>query len=96
MLNTRDVQVAQVVLDGISNILAAAGDNLEQVTTAIEECGGLDLIEALQEHTNIDIYRLAYDIIERYFNEGVSFIFEIIIPSSSMISIDGVSIQEIT
>ncbi|KAH9592646.1 Importin subunit alpha, variant 2 [Schistosoma haematobium] len=71
MLNTRDVQVAQVVLDGISNILAAAGDNLEQVTTAIEECGGLDLIEALQEHTNIDIYRLAYDIIERYFNEGM-------------------------
>lgn len=96
MLNTRDVQVAQVVLDGISNILAAAGDNLEQVTTAIEECGGLDLIEALQEHTNIDIYRLAYDIIERYFNEGVSFIFGIVIPSSSMISIDGVSIQEIT
>ncbi|KAH8869110.1 Importin subunit alpha-4 [Schistosoma japonicum] len=71
MLSTRDVQVAQVVLDGISNILAAAGDNLEQVTTAIEECGGLDLIEALQEHSNIDIYRLAYDIIERYFNEGM-------------------------
>ncbi|CAH8288895.1 unnamed protein product [Heterobilharzia americana] len=71
MLSTRDVQVVQVVLDGISNILAAAGDNLEQVTTAIEECGGLDLIEALQEHQNTDIYRLAYDIIERYFNEGM-------------------------
>nr|CAH8874446.1 unnamed protein product [Trichobilharzia regenti] len=71
MLSTRDVQVVQVVLDGISNILAAAGDNLDQVTTAIEECGGLDLIESLQEHQNMDIYRLAYDIIERYFNEGM-------------------------
>ncbi|CAH8873973.1 unnamed protein product [Trichobilharzia szidati] len=70
MLSTRDVQVVQVVLDGISNILAAAGDNLDQVTTAIEECGGLDLIESLQEHQNMEIYRLAYDIIERYFNEG--------------------------
>lgn len=72
MLSERDAQVVQVVLDGLSNILAASGENLEQVTTAIEVCGGLDQIEALQEHHNIDIYRLAYGIIERYFGEGVS------------------------
>ncbi|THD27296.1 Importin subunit alpha [Fasciola hepatica] len=72
MLTERDTQVVQVVLDGLSNILAASGENLEEVTTMIEACGGLDQIEALQEHHNIDIYRLAYGIIERYFGEGMN------------------------
>ncbi|CAL8094085.1 unnamed protein product [Calicophoron daubneyi] len=72
MLGARDTQVVQVVLDGLSNILAAAGDQLEKATTQIEECGGLDQIEQLQEHQNMEVYRLAYDIIERYFGEGVN------------------------
>ncbi|KAF7256070.1 hypothetical protein EG68_07442 [Paragonimus skrjabini miyazakii] len=72
MLGARDTQVVQVVLDGLSNILSAAGDNRDQVTAMIEECGGLDRIEALQEHQNMDIYRLAYDIIDRYFSDGMN------------------------
>ncbi|CAI2738015.1 unnamed protein product [Dicrocoelium dendriticum] len=72
MLGARDTQVVQVVLDGISNILSAAVENRDQVTAEIEECGGLDRIEALQEHQNVDIYRLAFDIIERFFNDGMN------------------------
>lgn len=71
MLTAHDPQVVQVLLDGLSNILQLAGDLLERVTIQIEECGGLDLIEKLQQHPNLEIYQLAFGIIERYFGDGV-------------------------
>ncbi|XP_074032671.1 karyopherin alpha3 [Leptinotarsa decemlineata] len=68
LLNCKDAMVIQVVLDGINNLLKMAGPQVDQLCTMIEECNGLDKIEALQNHDNIDIYRLAYDIIEQYFS----------------------------
>lgn len=67
LLNVKDTQVVQVVLDGINNILKMAGDDLENVCTMIEECGGLDKIELLQQHENEDIYKIAYEIVDNYF-----------------------------
>lgn len=67
LLNAKDNQVVQVVLDGINNILKMAGEN-EAVATLIEECGGLDKIETLQNHENEDIYKLAYEIIDQFFS----------------------------
>ena len=65
------MQVVQVVLDGINNILKLASEDSEPVCRAIEECGGLDKIERLQEHENEEIYKLAYEIVDNYF-VGVS------------------------
>ncbi len=62
-------QVVQVVLDGINNLLKMADSDMEAITAMIEECGGLDKIESLQNHENVEIYKLAYEIIEQYFSE---------------------------
>lgn len=34
---------------------------------AVEECFGLDKIEFLQQHENMEIYLKAFDIIDKYF-----------------------------
>lgn len=69
LLSCKDVQVIQVVLDGINNILKLAGNQVDMVCNMIEECGGLDKIEALQNHENEEIYKLAYEIIDQYFSD---------------------------
>ncbi|ELT97738.1 hypothetical protein CAPTEDRAFT_180032 [Capitella teleta] len=68
LLVAKDTQVVQVVLDGINNILKAAGDNVNTVCTEIEECLGLDKIEFLQQHENEEIYKLAYEILDNFFS----------------------------
>ena len=78
LLSCKDTQVVQVVLDGIHNMLKLAGTQVEQLANMIEECSGLDKIEALQNHENVDIYKLAYDIIEQYFSEEVRLEFVIV------------------
>ena len=62
----------QVVLDGLNNMLKLAGSEVEAVAAMVEECGGLDKIEALQNHENVEIYKLAYEIIEQYFSDEVN------------------------
>lgn len=52
-------------------MLKMAGENAEQVANMIEECGGLDKIESLQSHEKVEIYKMAYDIIELYFGDEV-------------------------
>ncbi|CAK9254394.1 unnamed protein product, partial [Sphagnum jensenii] len=69
LLVVKDVQVVQVVLDGLMNILKMSGKQYSTIATEIEKCGGLDKIEPLQHHDNEDIYKLAYEIIDQYFSD---------------------------
>jgi len=65
----------QVVLDGLNNMLKVAASHVEEVANLIEECEGLAKIERLQSHENVEIYKLAYEIIEKYFTEVSANIF---------------------
>lgn len=68
LLGVRDTQIVQVLLDGLNNMLESAKPDTDSLTRQIEDCGGLDRIEDLQKHQNKQIYKLAFDIIDKYFS----------------------------
>ncbi|CAJ0583296.1 unnamed protein product, partial [Mesorhabditis spiculigera] len=71
LLDIKDPQIINVILDGLQNILKMASDDqaaLTHLTNIIEECGGLDKIEQLQNHDNEEIYKIAYEIIDHHFS----------------------------
>ncbi|KAJ2141112.1 Importin subunit alpha-1, partial [Coemansia sp. RSA 637] len=46
-----------------------SGNAINQYALFIEEAGGMDKIHNLQLHDNIEIYKKAYSIIDKYFSE---------------------------
>lgn len=73
LLTVMDAKIIQVALNGLENILrlgeqdARAQGTVNPYAVIVEECYGLDKIEYLQSHDNMEIYQKAFDIIERYF-----------------------------
>lgn len=68
LLKTTDTGVLRNLLEIIQCILNACEDNRSDICDAIDEHGGLDLIEMLQSHPTEDIYEFAYSIIDQYFS----------------------------
>ncbi|XP_077302768.1 importin subunit alpha-1-like [Arctopsyche grandis] len=66
-----DVKTTMVVLDGLSSLLkqAEAHGELDALCLSIEEDGGLDKLEALQQHENEEIYKKTLHILDTYFSE---------------------------
>ena len=64
-------------------MLKMAGDELDQVCFLIEECQGLDKIEDLQNHENQEIYKIAFEIIDKYFGADSENEDEVVAPSQS-------------
>jgi len=83
LLGFQDSQIIQVVLDGLHNMLKMAGDDLDNVCFMIEECHGLDKIEELQNHENADIYKIAFEIIDKYFSTDSDNEDDAVVPSQA-------------
>jgi len=73
LLTVMDSKIVQVALNGLENILRFGEQEAKNTggsnpyAVIIEEVFGLDKIEFLQSHENMEIYQKAFDIIERYF-----------------------------
>jgi hypothetical protein len=75
LLTMMDNKVIQVALDGLDNILkigeadkvAAGPSAVNQYAVFIEEAGGMITIHNLQQHENLDIYKKAFNIMDKYF-----------------------------
>eukprot|EP01087_Luapelamoeba_hula_P010412 TRINITY_DN2757_c0_g1_i1.p1 TRINITY_DN2757_c0_g1~~TRINITY_DN2757_c0_g1_i1.p1 ORF type:complete len:571 (-),score=119.97 TRINITY_DN2757_c0_g1_i1:229-1941(-) len=72
LLKMSDVKVLTVALDALDNVLKSEANSskVRDVSYAdlVEEFDGLDYIEALQQHENVDIYNKAVALLERYFS----------------------------
>jgi hypothetical protein len=75
LLVSGDNKIIQVALDGLENILKVGEmdkpqtEGVNRMALFIEECGGMEKIHQLQIHDNVDIYKKAYGIIDKYFND---------------------------
>ncbi|XP_065183810.1 importin subunit alpha-5-like [Sycon ciliatum] len=72
LLSIQDAKVIVVLLGGLGQILEAAAqfNRVEEVALMIEEAGGVDRIEELQDHPNKAVAHVAFHLICRYFSEG--------------------------
>lgn len=70
-----DNKIIQVALDGLDNILkvgemdkqAAGPGAVNQYSVFVEEAGGMYTIHNLQQHDNLEIYKKAFNIMDKYF-----------------------------
>lgn len=74
LLAEQDMKTIDVALNGLDIILKlgksdakAAHDHQNPYSLVMEECAGLDKLEALQSHTNQEIYEKSLNLLERYF-----------------------------
>jgi hypothetical protein len=73
LLGSMDNKIIQVALDALENILKVgeldkdrSPSQQNEYAYLIEECGGMEKIHNTQQNSNQDIYKKAYDIIDRY------------------------------
>ena len=75
LLTSMDNKIIQVALDGLDNILKVGEMDrinqgpgaVNQYAVYVEEAGGMVTIHNLQQHENLEIYKKAFNIMDKYF-----------------------------
>ncbi|OSX70689.1 hypothetical protein BU14_0690s0003 [Porphyra umbilicalis] len=76
LLDSTDARIISVALEGLDNILKVGealkvakndGSATNDYADAVEAADGLDRIELLQQHANVDVYEKAVRVLEVYF-----------------------------
>lgn len=67
VLNVNDTKMLLVALDAVDSILKLGMKLGKEYHSFVDECDGLTMIEALQEHESDEVYTKAVHIIETYF-----------------------------
>ncbi|XP_023032544.2 importin subunit alpha-like [Drosophila willistoni] len=70
LMDTKDERTTKMILNGLTRILCNAQHfgGLDHLTLMVEQLGCLDKLEALQTHQDVVIYKMSYDIIDKYFS----------------------------
>lgn len=90
LLSVHDTRIVSVALEGLENILRV-GDKEKETTNSeynefarlVESAGGLDKIEALQQHTQQEVYEKAVHLLEVYFAADEEEDIEGVVPDST-------------
>lgn len=65
LLSCKDSRTLNVILFGLNKMLMLAKNEIRHFVNVLEQCGGLNQIEKLQDHVNRNIYILAYKIMDQ-------------------------------
>lgn len=76
LLSSKDTRTLSVILTGLQALFktAEAVKGVDSLCELLETIGGLDRLEALQNHENEEIYEKAYVLIDTYFSDAVSLV----------------------
>ncbi|OTF70281.1 importin subunit alpha-4-like protein [Euroglyphus maynei] len=83
LLTVKDTQILQILLEGLIKIFHHYESQVDVISDEIEKCGGLDIIESLQHHENNEIYKFAFEILDKYFDSSAVDIPELVPQANS-------------
>lgn len=69
LLDVKDAKIITVALEAVESILKTGRKCGRDFALVLEECGGIDMLENLQQHESVKIYEKTLKILETFFSD---------------------------